>query len=105
MAVMFVADLYDTYMKGPKHFHALGHMYQFQRGFYIVFSLFAIRLRNERFHAAFAVFALLSEIFFYLRQFFTFACNFARRYDCARDQKDGAAWGKIRGTCSAEWSS
>ena len=33
MAVMFVADLDDTYMKGPKHFHALGHMYQVQRGF------------------------------------------------------------------------
>jgi hypothetical protein len=73
MAVMFAADLYDSYMKGPKHFHALGHIYQFRIGFYIVFSLLAIKLRNERFHATFAVFALVSEIFFYLRQFFTVA--------------------------------
>jgi len=60
MAVMFVADLSDDYI-----FHLVG--------LFILLSLFAIKLRNGRFHAAFALFALLSEIFFYLRQFFTLA--------------------------------
>jgi hypothetical protein len=41
--------------------------------FVLLLSLLAIKVRNERFHAAFAVFALLSEIFYYLRLFFTLA--------------------------------
>ena len=73
MAVMFVADLYDTYMKGLEHFHALGLTYQLRTGLILLLSLLAIKVRNERFHAAFAVFALLSEIFYYLRLFFTVA--------------------------------
>ena len=64
MAVMFVADLYDTYMKGLEHFHALGLTYHLRTGFVLLLSLLAIKVRNERFHAAFAVFTLLSEIFY-----------------------------------------
>ena len=68
MAVMFVADLFDDYI-----FHSVRAIHQFRVGLFILLSLLAIKLRNERFHAAFALFALLSEILFYLRQFFTFA--------------------------------
>ena len=68
MAVMFAADLSDDYI-----FHSVGPLHQFRVGLFILLSLLAIKLRNERFHAAFALFALLSEILFYLRQFFTFA--------------------------------
>ena len=72
MAVMFVADLYDTYLKGLEHFHALGLTYQLRTGLILLLSLLAIKVRNERFHSAFAVFALAFEIFFYLRQFLAF---------------------------------
>ena len=68
MAVMFAADLSDDYS-----FHSVGPLHQFRVGLFILLSLFAIRVRKERFHAAFAVLALLSEILFYLRRFFTLA--------------------------------
>ena len=68
MAVLFVADLFDDYI-----FHSVPAIHQFRVGLFILLSLLAIKLRNERFYAAFALFALLSEILFYLRQFFTFA--------------------------------
>jgi len=63
MAVMFVAELYDIYMKGPEFFYSAGHLYQFRVGFFILFSLLAIKVRNERFHAAFAVLAVVFQIF------------------------------------------
>ena len=68
MAVMFAADLSDDYI-----FHSVGPLHQFRVGLFILLSLFAIRAKNERFHEAFAVLALLSEILFYLRQFFSLA--------------------------------
>ena len=70
VAVLFVAGLYDTYLKGLETFHALGLTYRLRNGFVLLLSLLAIKVRNERFHAAFAVFILLSEIFFYLQHFF-----------------------------------
>ena len=72
LAVMSMADLYDTYMKGPKHFHALGNAYKLQMSFYLVCSLVAIKAKSERFQAVFAMLALLSEIFFEIGEFFTF---------------------------------
>jgi hypothetical protein len=68
MAVMFVADLCDDYI-----FYSVSPINQFRVGLFILLSFLAIKLGSERFHAAFALFALLSEILFYLRQFFTFA--------------------------------
>jgi hypothetical protein len=73
MAVMFVADLYDDYLKGPEFFHGLGHISDFGIGFLILFSLLAIKVRNELFHAAFAVFALGFEVEENLRLAFTLA--------------------------------
>ena len=72
MAVTMVADLYDDYMKGPKFFQGLGHINQFRIGFIMLFSLLAIKVRNERFHAAFAVLALVFEVAEDLREYFTF---------------------------------
>ena len=63
-----VADLCDDYI-----FHFVEPIQEFRVGLFILLSLFAIRLRNEPFQAAFAVLALLSEILFYFRQFFTVA--------------------------------
>jgi len=63
-----VADLCDDYI-----FHFVEPIQEFRVGLFILLSLFAIRLRNEPFQAAFAVLALLSEILFYFRQFFTLA--------------------------------
>ena len=68
---MLVVDLFDTYIKGAAHFQALGLDYELRIGIYVVCCLIAIKVKNERFHATFAVIALLYEISFYLRQFFT----------------------------------
>jgi hypothetical protein len=70
MAVMFIVDLFDTYMKGTTHFKVLGLEYELRIAIYVFCSLVAIKVRSERFHAAFAVIALFYEISFYLRQFF-----------------------------------
>lgn len=71
MAVMWAIDFYDTFIKGPAHLHALGFEYDARFVAYLVCSLIAMRTKNERFHAAFAVLGTLYEVFFFLRQFFT----------------------------------
>jgi hypothetical protein len=59
--------------EGPEFFHGLGHISQFGIGFLILFGLLAIKVRNERFHAAYAVFVLVFEVEEDLQQAFTFA--------------------------------
>jgi hypothetical protein len=72
MAVMFLVDIYDSYVKGLEHVLWLGNLYKWRIGLFFVWSLAAIKIRNERFHAVFVVVAVLSEIAWYLRQYFTF---------------------------------
>lgn len=73
MAVMFLLDLFDTYMKGITHFKALGLEYEVRIAVYFICSLIATIVKNERYHASFAVIATLYEIVFYLHQYFSFA--------------------------------
>jgi hypothetical protein len=68
MAVMWVADFFDSAIKGPTH---LELPLDVRCATYCVLSLIAIKVKNERFLGIFAVIASVSEISFYLWQVFT----------------------------------
>ncbi len=73
MAILFVADFADTLIKGGAYVRALGPLYYLRTIFYIVFSLAAIKIANNRFHAAFAVLATALEIALILKLYMTLA--------------------------------
>jgi hypothetical protein len=56
MTILFVADVVDTVIKGSGYLRTLGPAYYVRTALYIPLSAGAIKIRNERFHAAFAVF-------------------------------------------------
>jgi hypothetical protein len=64
MAVLYVADIADTMIKGASYFRALGFVYYFRTASLLVLSLVAIKVNNRRFQAALAIFAVLCEIAF-----------------------------------------
>jgi hypothetical protein len=71
LAVTRVTDLFDTIIKGRKYLEMLGFEYEAHLVVYIAASLIAIKTRNRHFHAAFAIVALLYEVSYILREFFT----------------------------------
>lgn len=71
MAVLFLADLGDTLVKGLPYLETLGPVYYFRTLSCLVLSLAAIRIANRRFQAGFAVFALLCELVFIVTAHFT----------------------------------
>ena len=71
LAVMQVADFFDTAIKGPTTLKQLGIEYDVQGAVFLLLSLIAIKVKNERFLGAFAVVGALYQISFYVR-FFTF---------------------------------
>jgi hypothetical protein len=62
LALMFLADIGDTLIKGMPYFRNLGPAYYVRTASYLVLSVIAIRTNSRRFHAAFAVFAAAGEI-------------------------------------------
>jgi hypothetical protein len=66
MALLFVADIVDTLVKGQSYFSRLGVAYDIRTAAYLLLSLIAIKVSRSWFHAAFAVFALVYEIGFIL---------------------------------------
>ena len=62
MTLIFVADVVDTLIKGSEYRMHLGIFYDIRTSAYILLSLLATRICSPRFHAGFAIFALLSEI-------------------------------------------
>lgn len=71
MVVLYVVDVADTLIKGPAYLHQLGLVYQIRTTAYVVLSLIAIKVKSPRFHATFAVLALLAEIAFILKLYRT----------------------------------
>lgn len=66
MALLFLADVGDTLLRGLPYFEALGPVYYFRTLSCLILSLVAIKVNNKYFQAAFAVFALLCEVTFIL---------------------------------------
>jgi GAF domain len=71
MTVLFVADLADTLIKGSTFLHALGPIYYFRTGIYILLCILATKIASERFHAGFAIFATAYEVLLILKYYMT----------------------------------
>ena len=64
-------DVADTLLKGVAHFRSLGPSYVFAIATFSVLMLVAMRTRSERYHAAFAIFAVVYLIAYPLMVFDT----------------------------------
>lgn len=71
MTLLFVADIIDTFIKGPAYRAHLGLFYDIRTAAYIVLSALAIKIRSPRFHAAFAILAVVGETFNILKLYLT----------------------------------
>jgi hypothetical protein len=71
MAFLFLADFADTCIKGRGYLRSLGPLYYARTISGFLLSAAAIKIRNERFHEFFAVFALLFEIVMILKFYLT----------------------------------
>jgi hypothetical protein len=71
MTALFIADIIDTLIKGTAFFHSLGPIFYVRSISYIVLSAIAIKVSNERYHAAFAIFATGYEILLILKDYMT----------------------------------
>lgn len=71
MTVLFLADFVDTWIKGTEYLHVLGAFYYVRVTLYLLLSVAAIKISNERFHAAFAIFATSYEILLILKYYMT----------------------------------
>jgi hypothetical protein len=68
---IFVTDILDTFVKGSDYLHGLGPEYYVRTAFYVAGSAIAMKTRNERFHAIFAILATIYEAVYILTLFFT----------------------------------
>jgi hypothetical protein len=71
MTVLFVADFVDTLIKGTAYLQVLGPFYYARVILYLALSIAAIKISNERFHAAFAIFATSYEVLLILKYYMT----------------------------------
>ena len=71
MTILFLADIVDTFIKGSAYWHSIGIAYYTRTALYIVFSAAAIKIKNEKFHATFAILATASEIALILKYYMT----------------------------------
>lgn len=69
LIVYFAVDFMDTWLKGIQHVLSLGPEYLINVAAFIVLSAVAIWTRNERFHAAYAIIALLYLATYAVRAF------------------------------------
>ncbi|QNI31366.1 hypothetical protein H7849_20135 [Alloacidobacterium dinghuense] len=71
MIILFAADTLDNFIKGSDYFARLGVFYEIRIGSYILFCLLAIWAKSPRFHAFFAIFALITEVLNILKRYLT----------------------------------
>jgi hypothetical protein len=71
MTILFLADIADTMIKGPAYVHSLGVAYLVRVVSFIGLSIAAIKVKDERFHAAFAIYATAFEIALILKYYMT----------------------------------
>lgn len=72
LALTFVFDIVDTWIKGDKHFSALTIEYPIRNALFVLACLVAIWSENRRFHAGLIVVVLVYQASFILRLFNTF---------------------------------
>lgn len=71
LALWQVIDLGDTWFKGADYFASLGLEYPIATGVLLALALIGTVTRNERFHASYAVLALVYNVSWALRMFDT----------------------------------
>jgi hypothetical protein len=71
MTILFVADIADTLIKGRAYLYTLGPFYYIRTVLYILLSAAAIKIKDERYHAGFAIFATAYEIALILKYYMT----------------------------------
>lgn len=71
MVLLFLADIADTFLKGPAYRHALGISYDIRTALFLLLGLFAIWSKSPLFHSIFVVFANIYEIFYILNRYLT----------------------------------
>lgn len=69
LALAYLADLGDTFIKGHEYFSSFGIEMPIRCAAYVVLSLVAIATPNRTFHACFAVAGLVYQLSFIARQF------------------------------------
>lgn len=67
LAATYVADVFDSWIKGPAHLAAQGPEYLARTVAYVLLCIVAARTENVRFHVAFAVGSLLYQVSWILR--------------------------------------
>lgn len=73
LALVYLVDLGDTWLKGGDYFRSFGAEYIVRNTCYVVACLLAIAVRNPSYHAAFAVLGLLYQVSWIARLFETIA--------------------------------
>lgn len=71
LALTYVADLFDTLLKGHDYYAHLGIEYPLRAVVYIALCGVAMIATNRRFHAAFAIANLAYQVSFILRLYYT----------------------------------
>lgn len=69
LAIIYVTDMWDTWLKGPEYFHSFGIEYVVRNVSHLALCILAIVIRHPAFHGGFAVFALVYQISWIFRQF------------------------------------
>lgn len=67
LAATYVADVFDTWIKGSAHLAAQGPEYMARTVAYVLLCIVAARTENVRFHVAFAAASLLYQVSWILR--------------------------------------
>jgi hypothetical protein len=71
LAIMYVVDYADTWVKGVDYLRSFGIEYPIRNISYIVLSIIAMSTRNARYHATFAVGGLVYQLSWIVRAFET----------------------------------
>lgn len=69
LAMIFVLDVIDTWIKGPEHFHALGLEYPIRQAVFALCSLVAVLTPSQRFQAVFVTVGVVYQTTWIFRQF------------------------------------
>jgi hypothetical protein len=71
LALIFVVDVADTALKGSAHFNAFGIEYPIRAAIYFALAIAAIFVRAEWYHRLFVAFALVYQVVWGFREYFS----------------------------------
>ncbi len=69
LAIIFLVDVVDAYLKGVEHLQSFGVEYPVRTVVFVGVCIAAMVTTNQRFHALFAIAALIYQLSWIFRQF------------------------------------